>query len=189
MALGTPLVDEQRRELLAAAGGRVLEIGFGTGLNLPHYPEGVRTITAVDPNPGMQRRGRRRVEEARVAVEQQRATAEELPFADASFETVVSTFTLCSVADARRAIREVRRVLVPGGQFLFLEHGLSPEPSVRRWQERLNWMQRLVGDGCRLDRRMGELISGAFGAVESEEFYLDQSPKTHGYVWRGRAVV
>lgn len=188
-ALRAPVVAEQRRALLARAGGRVLEIGFGTGLNLAHYPEEVRAIVAVDRNPGMWRRGRRRMAGARIAVDQRQASVERLPFAEASFETVVSTFTLCSVADVRRAIAEVRRVLVPGGQFLFLEHGLSPEPDVRRRQERMNWLQMLVGDGCRLDRPMGELIGGAFAAVESEAFYLEETPKTHGYVWRGRAVV
>ena len=184
--LDTPLVAEQRRKLLEGADGQILEIGFGTGLNLPHYPRSVRKITAVDPNVGMHRLAERRIKQTAMEVDQRQLSGEKLPFGDGSFDCVVSTFTLCSIDHVDRALSEVFRVLRPGGQFLFLEHGLSPDPSVQRWQRRLNWLQQRIGDGCRLDRDMQALVrSQLFTPVECEQFYMEQMPKTHGYMYRG----
>ena len=149
--MNDPRMAALRSELLADVGGEVLEIGFGTGLNLPHYPEHVRRITTVDPNPGMNRLARRRIAEGGIAVDQRVLSGEALPFEDGSFDCVVSTWTLCSIPDAGRALGEVHRVLRPGGRFLFLEHGLSEDSRVQRWQRRLNPIQRVLGDGCRLD--------------------------------------
>jgi len=105
------------------------------------------------------------------------------------FDCVVSTFTLCSVADPGQTLSEVFRVLTPMGRFLFLEHGRSPDPAVHKWQRRLNWLQTRLGDGCRLDRNIKELVAAQpFSAVESAEFYLEKSPKTHGYIYRGIAT-
>jgi ubiquinone/menaquinone biosynthesis C-methylase UbiE len=187
--LGRPFVARYRRELLAHAGGDVLEIGFGTGLNLPHYPEGVRTITAVDPNAGMHRLARRRVRRSGIEVHQRVQGGERLPFGDNAFECVVSTFTLCSIEGVTQALGEVYRVLRPGGRFLFLEHGLSPEPNVRKWQRRLNGLQRRLADGCRLDRDIRALIAAQpFASVRVDEFYLEKVPRTHGYLYRGLAT-
>ena len=119
---------ELRSELLADVGGEVLEIGFGTGLNLPHYPEHVRRITTVDPNPGMNKLARRRIAESGIAVDQRALGGEALPFEDETFDCVVSTWTLCSIPEVGRALGEVYRVLRPGGRFVFLEHGLSDDP-------------------------------------------------------------
>jgi ubiquinone/menaquinone biosynthesis C-methylase UbiE len=186
--LDTPPVAEQRRKALAGAGGDVLEIGFGTGLNLPHYPSSVRKITAVDPNVGMNRLAQRRIEQMAIAVDQRLLDGEKLPLDDQSFDCVVSTFTLCSIDDVERALGEVFRVLRPGGRFLFLEHGLSPEAGVQRWQRRLNWLQQRLGDGCRLDRNIGDLVrQQPFASVEAEQFYMAKMPKTHGYMYRGTA--
>jgi ubiquinone/menaquinone biosynthesis C-methylase UbiE len=187
--LNTPLVAKHRRELLAHASGNVLEIGFGTGLNLPYYPESVSKITTVDPNVGMNRLAKKRIKQSGIEVDQRVLGGERLPFDDNSFDAVVSTFTLCSVEDVSRALSEVYRVLKPGGRFLFLEHGLSPEPNVQKWQRRLNWLGMRLADGCRLDRNIKELVaSQPFSGVEIEEFYLEKSLKTHGYLYRGMAM-
>jgi ubiquinone/menaquinone biosynthesis C-methylase UbiE len=109
--------------------------------------------------------------------------------ADASFDTVVSTWTLCSIPDVERALREVRRVLKPGGRFLFLEHGLSPDARVARWQQRLNPIQQVIGDGCHLDRDMRELVADTgFSRLSCSNFYFENTPKFVGYMYRGMAV-
>jgi ubiquinone/menaquinone biosynthesis C-methylase UbiE len=178
-----------RGETLARAGGEILEIGFGTGLNLPHYPEPVRRIATVDPNAGMGKLARKRIAESRIRVDQHVLSGEELPFAHGSFDCVVSTWTLCSIADADRAVREVHRVLRPGGCFLFLEHGLSEDPGVRAWQRRLNPIQRRLGDGCRLDLDVEAIVRGQpFADVRIERFVMERTPRTHGTMYRGAAV-
>jgi SAM-dependent methyltransferase len=188
LLLNRPFVARHRRRLLAAVHGDILEIGFGTGLNLPHYPAAVRRLITVDPNPGMHRLARRRLRRSPIAVEHRRVGGERLPFEDGRFDCIVSTFTLCSIADVGRALGEVYRVLKPGGRFLFLEHGLSPEPNVRTWQRRLNGLEMCLADGCRLDRNMRELVAAQpFTSVEVEEFYLERTPRTHGYLYRGTA--
>src|SRR5207302_9180590 len=143
-----------RPEFLASVHGDLLAIGFGTGLNLPHYPPRVRKITTVDRNPGMHWLARKRIERSRISVEHRVLDCAKLPFADQTWDCVVSSLTLCSIEDVNQALREVYRVLKPGGRFLFLEHGLSPEPNVRKWQRRLNWLEQQLADGCRLDRNI-----------------------------------
>src|SRR5437879_7033043 len=125
--LGRPRFQREREQVLAAVGGEVLEIGFGTGLNLRHYPPGVTRLTAIDVADLLPARTGRRVAAAPFPVERVRLTAERLPFPDARFDCVVSTWTLCSIPDAVAALREVRRVLAPGGRFVFLEHGRRSE--------------------------------------------------------------
>lgn len=189
LLLDRPYVARHRRELLAETGGAILEIGFGTGLNLPQYPEHVRKITTVDPNTGMHRRARRRVRQAGIEVDQRVLGGERLPFADGTFDCVVSTWTLCSIDRVEQALGEVVRVLRPGGRYLFLEHGLSSDPGVRKWQRRLNGLEMWLGDGCRLDRNIQALVAAQpFTSVEAREFYLEESPKTHGYMYRGVAT-
>ncbi|OAI47056.1 ubiquinone biosynthesis methyltransferase UbiE [Planctomycetaceae bacterium SCGC AG-212-F19] len=188
LALGTAGMTALRRELLASVSGNILEIGFGTGLNLPCYPAPVRKITVIDPNPGMHRLAQRRIRSTGIEVDQRIMGSESLPFADASFDHVVSTFTLCSIDQVDRALGQIGRVLRPGGRFIFLEHGLSPEAGVQRWQRRLNWLQMRLGGGCRLDRQIGDLvIRHPFAGVELERFYLPAVPRTHGYLYRGSA--
>src|SRR5262245_35220935 len=141
-----------RERLLASARGRVLEIGAGTGANLPFYGEGVETITVVEPEAPMARRLARRIREQSRAVELVEAPAEQLPFADTHFDTVVSTLVLCTVIDQARALRELRRVLKPGGRLLFIEHVRSDEPRLASWQDRLNGVNRIVAHGCNCNR-------------------------------------
>jgi ubiquinone/menaquinone biosynthesis C-methylase UbiE len=188
-ALNNSLVTERRRQLLEQANGEILEIGFGTGLNLPNYPPPVQKITTVDPHVGMHRLAQKRIEQAGIEVDQHVQSSEQLPFEDHHFDCVVSTFTLCSIDNVEKALSEVYRVLKPGGRFLFLEHGLSPEPRIQKWQRRFNWLQMRIGDGCRLDRDMGALVrSHPFASVEIENSYMEKGPKTHGYLYKGIAT-
>lgn len=184
-----PRFARLRRELLAATGGMVLEVGFGTGLNLEHYPVHVRHLAAVDPGPGMARIARRRIERVEIEVDLREQAAESLPFGDGRFDWAVSTWTLCSVGDAGKVLAEVNRVLRPGGRFVFLEHGLSDDPRVRRWQRWLNPIQGYVGDGCRLDLDMPALVRASpFGEVSIEQFLMEWVPRTHGTMYRGVAT-
>jgi ubiquinone/menaquinone biosynthesis C-methylase UbiE len=189
LLLNKPVLARHRTELLATVHGDVVEIGFGTGLNLPYYPKGVLKLTAVDPNAGMHRLAQKRVRRSGIEVDHRLVSGERLPFEDNRFDCAVSTFTLCSIADVNQALGEVHRVLKPGGRFLFLEHGLSPEPSVLQWQRRLNWLQMCLANGCHLDRNIKELVAAQpFASVEVEEFYLARTPRTHGYMYRGVAT-
>ena len=184
--MNDPRMAALRHELLADVGGEVLEIGFGTGLNLRHYPEHVRRITTVDPNPGMNRLAHRRIAEGGIEVDGRVLSGEALPFEDGSFDCVVSTWTLCSIPDAGRALGEIHRVLRPGGRFVFLEHGLSDDARIQAWQRRLNPIQRALGDGCRLDLDVEALVRGEpFRQVEVERFEMDRVPRTHGTMYRG----
>jgi ubiquinone/menaquinone biosynthesis C-methylase UbiE len=187
--LNIPWLAQRRQELLTNAKGNILEIGFGTGLNLPHYPEHVRRLTIVEPNAGMNRLSEVRIENSGITVDQRTLRGENLPFEDGIFDCVVSTLTLCSIEGVNRALAEVYRVLKPAGQFLFLEHGLSPEPRVQKWQRRLNWLARRLGAGRRLDRNIKELVATPpFSSIVCDEFYMEKSPKTHGYMYRGIAT-
>jgi ubiquinone/menaquinone biosynthesis C-methylase UbiE len=189
LGLDRPFVARYRRELLAHAGGNILEIGFGTGLHLPCYPPHVRKVTTVDPNVGMSRRAQKRIKQAGIEVDRRVLGGERLPFEDATFDCVVSTFTLCSIEQVDEAVREAYRVLKAGGKFLFLEHGLSPELNVRKWQRRLNWLQVRLAGGCHLDRDMRALVTAQpFASVQIDEFYMEKTPRTHGYLYRGVAT-
>ena len=188
-SMRNPRMADLRREVLSAADGEILEIGFGTGLNLEHYPEYVTHLTAVDPGLGMIRIARHRIEQSHIDVDIRVHTAEELPFEDEQFDCVVSTWTLCSVQEAHRAISEIGRVLKPGGQFLFLEHGLGDDPRVQRWQRSLTALQRRVADGCRLDVEIDTLIrGGAWAEVRVDRFLLEGTPRIVGSMYRGAAV-
>jgi ubiquinone/menaquinone biosynthesis C-methylase UbiE len=189
LILGMPFLNTYRRQLLAGAGGEILEIGFGTGLNLRHYPRQVHKITTVDASAGMHRIARRRVRQSNLQVESRVLDCARLPWPDNTFDCVVSTWTLCSIAEVGLALHEICRVLKQGGQFLFLEHGKSPDPGVRKWQERLNGVEMRVADGCRLDRDIGWLIAEQpFSHIELRQSYLPGVPWTHGYTYRGTAT-
>jgi SAM-dependent methyltransferase len=187
--MGSPMMAHHRKDLLAGVDGDVLEIGLGTGLNLPHYPGHVRKVTTVDPSVGMNRLARRRIAESEINVEQRVLGGEDLPFGDETFDCVVSTWTLCSIPEVVRAMGEVYRVLRPGGRFVFLEHGLSDDPKVRRWQRRLNWLQGHLAEGCRLDLDVeGVVKSQPFLDVDLVRFVMERTPRTHGTMYRGVAT-
>jgi len=177
-----------RQKQLAPACGKVLEIGFGTGLNVPWYPAGVEHLTAVDSNPGMTRFAHERIILSPLVVEHRIGTAERLPMMNEAFDFVVTTLTLCSIPDVTRGLEEIHRVLKPGGRFLFLEHGLSPDPAVQRWQHRLTPFSKVLGDGCHLNRNIPDLITNQGFSVDSlETEYLEQAPKFSGFLYRGIA--
>lgn len=187
-ALDNPIVADQRRQLLSTVDGTILEIGFGTGLNLPHYPTSVR-LTTVDPNSGMHRLARRRIRRRDTEVTHVQASGESLPFDAGQFDCVVSTFTLCSIRGVTAAMTELFRVLKPRGRFFFLEHGLSPDPQVQAWQRRLNGIQSWCGDGCQLTRNIRDIVvAQPFTKLDLSTTYLDKTPRTHGYVYRGVAT-
>jgi ubiquinone/menaquinone biosynthesis C-methylase UbiE len=188
LVMASPMLRAPRDRALAPARGRILEIGFGTGRNLTHYPPNVRRIEAIDPDLDLDRLSMPRIARAAIQVDFHHLDAEHLPFEDACFDTVVSTFTLCSIPDVVHALGEVHRVLRPGGQFLFLEHGRAPDPAVARWQDRLNRAWMPVAGGCHLNRPMRELIAGSgleLGPVDA--YYLKRAPRFVGYMTQGWA--
>ena len=188
-SMSRPGLAEERRQVLAEVRGEVLEIGFGSGLNLPHYQPHVRKITAVDSNAGTLRLAARQLEQSPMEVEHIVVSSERLPMPDGSFDSVVSTFTLCSIADVTAALREVRRVLRPGGRYHFLEHGLSRETRIARWQHRCSPITRWFGEGCHLDRPIRRLVEAAdFRAVQCDEHELSSLGKLGGYLYRGLAT-
>jgi ubiquinone/menaquinone biosynthesis C-methylase UbiE len=164
---------EMRRELLAGARGRVLELGAGTGLNLDLYPEGIESLALLEPDPHMTKQLRRKLAESDRQAEIVEAPAEKLPFDDDSFDTVAVTLVLCTVPDPQVALAEIKRVLKPGGQLLFLEHVRSRNPDLAKWQDRLEAPWRFLGDGCHCNRDTVSAISAAgfeLGEVERPEF-------------------
>jgi ubiquinone/menaquinone biosynthesis C-methylase UbiE len=159
-------LGERRRQLLSGAHGDVLEIGAGTGVNLNLYPDAVERLVLVEPEPPMARRLRERVRASGRAAEVVSAPAEALPIASDSFDVAVCTLVLCTVADPARALAELRRVLRPGGELLFLEHVRSDDPARARWQDRLDPLWRRWGHGCRCNRQTATTIAAAGFAVE-----------------------
>lgn len=160
---------ERRRSLLGPARGEVLEIGAGTGLNAELYPDGVGRVVFAEPDQAMARKLRAKVAALRPGSEVVEAPAESLPFEDASFDTVVSTMVLCTVGDPRAAVREIRRVLRPGGRLLFCEHVLSDSPRLARWQRRLAGPWAAFAEGCRCDQDTLAVIEDALMVNRIEE--------------------
>jgi ubiquinone/menaquinone biosynthesis C-methylase UbiE len=184
---GQPL-QQYREKLLKDVSGEILEIGFGTGLNLPHYPDTIQKITTIDPNPGMQRLARSRIAASDLNVDYQVLNGESIPMADASFDSVVSTWTLCSIPHVEQAIAEIARLLKPQGKFFFIEHGLSQEPKIQLWQNRLTPLQKIIADGCHLNRNIKTLVEQKFNNITLERFYAPKLPKVIGYMYQGIAI-
>ncbi len=179
-----------RQVALAQVQGHVLEIGFGTGLNLPYYPPEVTQITALDPNPGMRSLAQPRIQSASIPIEWVSSGAESIPCPDQHFDSIVSTWTLCSVPDVDRALQEIWRLLKPEGRFHFVEHGLSPDRGIQTWQRWINPVQKVLGDGCQLIRAFPELIEAQGLRLQwIETHYAESLPKVFGYFYQGVAVV
>src|SRR5947209_17352544 len=187
LAMRNTALAGYRQETTGAARGLVLEIGVGQGLTLPLYGAAVDRVCGIDPSPELLDRARERIAAARVPVSLIRASAEQLPFRDAAFDTLVMTWTLCSIPDPSAALLEMRRVLKPGGRLLFVEHGLSPEPRIVRWQHRLTPFWKRIGGGCHLDRKMDDLIRAAGFRFEALETGYMKGPKPWTFMYRGRA--
>ena len=184
--MSSQALGKYRERTLREARGHVLELGFGTGHNLPHYPVQVSRLTAVDDHPKMYRLGRIRMDQASMRLHPCRVSAENLPWPENSFDTVVSTFTLCSITRIRQTVAEIFRVLKPGGAFLFLEHGLSENPRQQKWQHRLNPLQKKLGAGCNLNRDIFHFVlQEPFETLELKRFELEKVPGILGSCYQG----
>lgn len=196
--LGNEEIGQLRQESLRPATGHTLEIGFGTGLNLPHFPPTVTELTLIDSEQMLDQVVAARIAAAGLAngspggrrpIRRMQLDAQgRLPFADGTFDCVVSTFTLCSIEKVGDALAEIRRVLRPGGNFIFLEHGRSDQPRVAAWQDRLNPLQRIVGVGCNMNRRIDQLITSSGLTLDQlDRSLLPRAPRLLGELYRGVA--
>ena len=189
IACGMKPVRQQREKVVPLAQGRVLEIGIGTGLNLAHYDKTkVQKIVGLDPALEMHRLARKRMKKAGLAVELSGLSAEKIPFDSCAFDTVLVTYTLCSIPDPVAALKEMRRMLAPGAKLIFCEHGLAPDASVRRWQDRLTPLWSKLGGGCHLNRDVPGLLKQAgLRSDDIQTMYL-QGPRPLTFNYWGTAV-
>lgn len=188
VALRGDEVRALRERVVSRARGEVVELGFGSGPTLPLYPAAVTSVRAVEPSAVARRRGARRIAEASIPVEHVGLDGADLDLPDDSADTVVSTFTLCTIPDVDRALREVRRILRPGGRLLFLEHGLSPDPRTARWQHRLDGFQQRVAGGCHLTRPIDGLVRDAGLTVTDLAHDRLPAPGPMAYLYLGAAT-
>ena len=188
LLLGGRELARLRARVAAGLSGEVVEIGFGSGRNVPHYPPGVTRVQAVDPATVGRKLAAKRVAAGRVPVEYVGLDGQDLPMDDASVDHVLTTWTLCTIPDVDRALAEVHRVLRPGGALHFLEHGRSPDPVVARWQDRLTPLQRRVAGGCHLNRPIERLVTDAGLVVTSIDRYYVSGPKPLTYTFEGVAT-
>ncbi|WP_339516523.1 class I SAM-dependent methyltransferase [Pseudomonas sp. RL_15y_Pfl2_60] len=188
LACGMGEVMKARSKIVPQAHGRVLEIGIGSGLNLEFYdPEKVSAVIGVDPSADMQKLARERAAKTPIPVEMIALELGQIKAADASFDSIVCTFTLCTITDTAAALKEMRRVLKPQGRLLFCEHGLAPDANVVRWQNRLTPIWKPLAGGCHLNRDIPALLNaGGFKIGELDKRYL-QGPKAMTYVYSGWA--
>jgi len=189
-ACGIKPVRRQRRKVVPLAQGQVLEIGIGTGLNLEYYDKSrIQKIVGLDPGMEMHRLAQKRVAKSGMTVELVGLSAEEIPFDASTFDTVLVTYTLCTIPDPVAALKEMRRVLKAGGKLIFCEHGLAPDPAVRRWQDRLTPLWSKIAGGCQLNRDIPALLQTAgFRSLDMETMYLP-GPRPLTYNYWGTAEV
>lgn len=176
-----------RRRVVTDLRGTVLEIGFGSGLNVPHYPTTISRVLAVEPSLVARKIAAERVAASSVPVEYVGLDGQQIPLDDASADHALSTWTLCTIPDLASALAEIRRVLRPGGTFHFVEHGRSPAPGVASWQDRLTPLQKRLAGGCHLNRQIDQRLTDAGFKIARLTNYYDQGPKVLGYMYEGVA--
>jgi ubiquinone/menaquinone biosynthesis C-methylase UbiE len=187
LAMRQKMLREHRAAVVPKARGTVLEVGIGSARNLPYYSTSVERLYGIDPSSELLAMAQRNARTAGRNVELVCESAERLPFADAMFDSVLITWTLCSIPDPARALREMRRVMKPGGHLHFIEHGFSREPSVAAWQRRLTPIWQRIAGGCHLDRRIDALIRAAgFELIDLQNFYV-KGPRPLTYMYEGTA--
>jgi len=191
LACGTKPVSWQRKQVVPQASGRILEVGIGSGLNLPFYdPDKVDMVWGLEPSLDIRRIAKKRVEAVPFDVQFIDLPGEEIPLDDKSVVTVLLTYTLCTIPDTVAALAQMRRVLKPGGKLIFCEHGAAPDESVRRWQNRLNPYWNKIGGGCHLNREIPKLIKEAgFKIRELQTNYIPKTPKFAGFNYWGDAII
>jgi len=188
LGCGEKSTGSLRSRVCVGLSGEILEVGFGSGHNIAHYPAAVRRVTAVEPSDVAWQLATRRMTASAVPVERSGTDAQALPFEDGVFDACLSTWTLCSIPDVVVALREIRRVVRPAGTLHFLEHGLAPDESVRRWQGRLEPLQKRLFGGCHLTRAIDDLVTAAaFEVTELDTFFMEGSPKVTGATYLGVA--
>jgi ubiquinone/menaquinone biosynthesis C-methylase UbiE len=184
----SPAILEERQRWVPRAHGEVLELGVGSGLNLGFYdPARVARVTGIDPSPPLLARAAARARQAAVPVELVTASAEQLPFADLMFDSALVTYSLCSIPDPARALAEVRRVLRPGGELLFVEHGLAPDRGPQRWQRRLNPVWRRISGGCNLDRDIAAIVRAAGFVIDDLSAGYSAGARWLSFTYQGTA--
>lgn len=190
MACGTKPVLKQREKIVPQAEGRILEIGMGSGINIPYYnPEKVEKVWGLEPSEGMRRKAQSRVEAAPFDLEWLGLPGEEIPLDDNSADTIVLTYTLCTIPDWRAAVDQMRRVLKPGGKLLFSEHGKAPDEAVLKWQNRINPLWMKMAGGCHLNRDIPKLLrEGGFDIKKLDSMYVPSTPKVAGFTYWGYAT-
>lgn len=188
VALSAKQFRELRARVAAGLEGEVLEVGFGSGRNVPHYPPAVKRVQAVDPAVVGRQLAAKRVAASPVPVDYVGLDGQHLPVPDGSVDHVLTTWTLCTIPDVAGALAEIRRVLRPGGGLHFLEHGRSSDPKVLRWQDRLTPLQRRIAGGCHLNRPVDRLISDSGLRITTLDNYYLKGPKSVGCMYEGVAV-
>lgn len=189
LGCGAKSVQEQRKKVVPLAEGRVLEIGIGSGLNIPYYDsKKVEFIWGLEPSEGMRKKAQRNLGRSVVEVKWLDLPGEEIPLEDNSADTILLTYTLCTISDWYTALRQMHRVIKPGGKLLFCEHGAAPDKSVLKWQNRINPIWKVICGGCHLNRPIPEYIEkGGFSIERMEAGYLPKTPKFAGYNYVGIA--